>query len=126
MEDETYTAFKKAYVPYNQAMVRDLYAAYEQRPSLVSKAVQELSNGDDFCETRLESAKSLVRLFNLLKSFRAPHKKLADKAYEHAAKDNYREKGSGGYEPGVLHYILQLNLNALQNLKARIQVYERK
>lgn len=124
LEDAMYTEFKKAYVPYNQAMVRDLYRSYEHAPSLVNKIVRELR--DDMCpsDIKLQSAKSLVKLFNLLKSFRTPHKKLADKAYEHAEKAAYREKGSGGYEPGVLQYILQLNLQALDRLKESIEFYE--
>lgn len=124
LEDEMYTEFKKAYVPYNQAIMRDLYSAYEFSPSLISKVINELILDNHFSETKLQGAKALVKLFNLLKSFRAPHKKLADKAYEHAEKDAYREKGSGGYEPGVLQYILQLNLQALDGLKESIQLYE--
>lgn len=124
LDDEMYTDFKKAYVPYNQALIRDLYHTYEHAPSLVSKVVSELTEDYRVSETKLQNAKTLIRLFNLLKSFRAPHKKLADKAYEHAEKDAYREKGSGGYEPGVLQYILQLNLKALEKLKCSIQIYE--
>lgn len=126
LEDEMYTEFKKAYVPYNQAMMRDLYLAYEYAPSLVNKVINELIGDYQVSHIKLQSAKTLVKLFNLLKSFRAPHKKLADEAYKHAEKAAYREKGSGGYEPGVLQYILQLNLQALDRLKESIQLYENK
>ncbi len=125
LEDETYREFKKAYVPYNQGMIRDLYHTYERRLSLVNKVILELTESHSFSEAKLQGAKALIGVFNLLKSFRAPHKKLADEAYEHSQKsEDYREKGSGGYEPGILHYILQLNLQALDRLKESIKVYE--
>ncbi|MDF9795608.1 hypothetical protein OKW21_000871 [Catalinimonas alkaloidigena] len=121
-----YNEFKQAYLPYNQAVMRELYDAYKHLPSLVNKCIQELRQANDYSVVRLDSAKHLIKLFNLLKSFRAPHKKMADEAYEHAAKDAYREKGSGGYEPGVLHLILKLNLEALERLKSSIQDYKNK
>jgi len=124
LSEKAYNEFKQAYVPYNQASVREFYYAYRQRPSLVNKVVRELDESVSYSETKMYSAKSLIKLFNLLKSFRAPHKKLADKAYEHASKDQYREKGSGGYEPGVLKYILELNIQALDRLKHSMQSYE--
>ncbi|MEK6479314.1 monodechloroaminopyrrolnitrin synthase PrnB family protein [Catalinimonas sp. 4WD22] len=124
LEDTDYDEFKQAYLPYNQAGMRELYDAYRHLPSLVNKCISELDHANEISEIRLFSARRLVKLFNLLKSFRAPHKKMADEAYEHAAKDAYREKGSGGYEPGILHYILNLNLQALERLKNSIHWYE--
>lgn len=123
LHDEKYVQFKEAYLPYNQELIRKLYDKYQGLPSLSSKIITELSTSKKYTEDTLAGAKAFNKLFNCLKSFRAPHKKLADEAYVHAGKDEYREKGSGGYDPGILHYISQLNTEIHDRLKVSIKGY---
>lgn len=119
-----YNEFKQAYVAYNQSDMRDLYYIYQHLPSLLNKCIDTLDREDNYSAISLQGAKRLVKIFNLQKSFRAPHKKIADEAYEHAAKVEYRDKGSGGYNPSILQYILVHNLQALDRLKKTIEMYE--
>lgn len=126
LKDEDYEGFKKAYLAYNQMDMRELYDRYVYFPSLVNKCVNELNEAAGYSAICHENIRQLIRLFNLQKSFRAPHKKIADEAYEHAAKAEFRDKGSGGYHPSILQDILHHNLNALDRLKNALEAYTNK
>ncbi len=121
LHDEIYIKFKEDYIPYNQPIIRDLYYKFLDNISLTTRVINTLTSGSNISETELQGAHALIKLFNTLKSFRAPHKKLADQAYEHAEKAEYRSKGSGGYEPEILHYILNHNIQAQERLKSAVQ-----
>jgi hypothetical protein len=123
-EDVQYKEFKNTYVPYIQDYVRNTYFDFLHQDSLVTKVSKVLAN-EPFMAEKLTSAKALIRLFNLLKSFRMPHKKLADEAYAQSAQkeEEHRKKGSGGYEPEILQHILKLNLHYLTQLEENILQY---
>ncbi len=123
LHDEKYVEFKETYLPYNQEFVRELYDKYRQLPSLSTRIIAEMAMSADYSEEVMASVKAFNKLFNCLKSFRAPHKKLADEAYVHTGKDEYREKGSGGYDPGILHYIIHLNAELHEKLKVSTKEY---
>ena len=120
LNDAKLTEFKESYTPYSQLPIRQLYQKYQGMPSLTSQVIQALASEPSHTAQHQRSVKSFQRLFTLLKSFRAPHKKLAEKAYKHAQKSEYRDKGSGGYSPSILQYILQRNLEVLDRLKESV------
>jgi monodechloroaminopyrrolnitrin synthase len=115
--DEMYNEFKTTYLPYIHPHVLRVYQHFVGRESMVSKVVRGV-NEQRFSSpaNALASVKALIRLFTQLKSFRMPHKKLADEAYAHSD-TKQREKGSGGYEPQILAYLLQLTVEHLMKLE---------
>lgn len=124
-DDPMYKEFKGTYVPYIQEYVRAVYHEFLYQDSLVTKVSKSLLGDESYMAEKLQSAKALIRLFNLLKSFRMPHKKLADEAYAQKTQkeDENRKKGSGGYEPEILQHILKLNLQYLNQLEESIVTY---
>lgn len=135
-KDEAYVDFKYTYLPYIQNHVRDIFKEFEGKESLVTKLVNSLQ-GEPFNENVVLSAKALLKLFTMLKSFRMPHKKLADEAYAHSkmasdtphsvsADKEARTKGSGGYSPQILDYILQLTLENNDKVESSLNAYIKK
>lgn len=124
-QDAMYKEFKNTYVPYIQDYVRDVYHEFLYQDSLVAKAIKSLHANEPYKAEKLHGAKSIIRLFNLLKSFRMPHKKLAEEAYAQNVQkeEDHRKKGSGGYEPEILQHILKLNLQSLAKLEESILTY---
>lgn len=118
--DATYKEFKNTYVPYVEAHIRQIYEDFTDLESLVTKVVNAIGKRDYTSRHHMhQSVKSLIRLFNVLKSFRMPHKKLAEEAYtENEGKK--REKGSGGYEPQILSHLLKLTTFHLSKLEESI------
>ena len=117
VNDEAYTEFKSTYLPFSLPEVRDIYYNYLNKPSLITKACHGLKASKD--EASVRSAKALYALSKLQMSFRMPHKKLADKSYEHESKD-HKTKGSGGYSPSVLADIIKLNKERMHELFAHL------
>lgn len=112
--DAAYTSFKEGYLPYNLQFVRDMYWHTKGKPSLVSRVAQALDRhpGTD----TFMAARAVNELCNGLKSFRRPHKKLAEEAYAHN-EDHHRQKGSGGYSTDILQHLIDLQTEKLEWLK---------
>jgi hypothetical protein len=120
-DDSTYTNFKEGYLPYNIALVRDIYKKYKGRPSLISKIESTLKTKGFVRNYR--AAKAVLDLCNVLKSFRMPHKKVAEEAYKHG-EDHHRKKGSGGYSVSILDHIMNLQNEKLASLQAATSMFK--
>ena len=105
VDDSDYITFKEGYLPFNLKFVRDIYWRYKGKPSLVSLVKNNLNANPS--EKSIRAAEVVLEFFNILKSFRMPHKKLAEHAYAHND-EQHREKGSGGYSVNILQSILSL------------------
>lgn len=103
--DENYAKFKEGYLLYNLDFISDIYWRFKNKPSLLSVAVERLKTNAD--ASTLRSAYQINQLGTILKSFRMPHKKLAENAYAHG-EDHHKTKGSGGYSTSILEQILAL------------------
>ncbi|WP_109829885.1 monodechloroaminopyrrolnitrin synthase PrnB family protein [Reichenbachiella versicolor] len=113
--DEEYVKFKKTYLKFNMGFMQEIYDKYDGWDSLLDKMVIKLSR-EGSNDQVLRSAKSLMKLCNSQKSFRKPHKKLADKSYEHQDETG-KDKGSGGYSTDILSYIYSINLEKIGELE---------
>ena len=118
VEDEDYIKFKEGYLPFNLKFVRDIYWRYKGKPSLVSL----VKNNLDINPSRdaIRSAEVVLEFFNILKSFRMPHKKLAEQVYAHSEEHN-RATGSGGYTVDILQHILLLQNQKTSSLQEALQ-----
>lgn len=124
-DDLTYNSFKAGYVPYILPQVREVYQEFENKKSLITNVCETLSRETHKDEVVDASAKSLLKLCQMLKSFRMPHKKLADESYGYENKA-HRTKGSGGYSPEILDYIIKLCLAQINTLKSAYNQYAEK
>jgi monodechloroaminopyrrolnitrin synthase len=104
-DDQTYRDFKEGFLPYNLKPIRDVYHRFTNRPSLVS--LMTLTFEQDPSEENFHAAIALSEILTLLKSFRMPHKKLAESAYAHQD-EHHHQKGSGGYATDILSHIINL------------------
>ena len=112
--DVHYTEFKGTYVPYIHPVMRAVYAAFPAgTPSLVTKICGAAAHGTDV----QPAIKALKECMRQLKSFRMPHKKLAEEAYAHSGAEN-RTHGSGGYSTDILSHILHLMNKQAETLNA--------
>ena len=105
LEDNEYITFKEGYLPFNLKFVRDIYWKYKGKPSLLSVIKDNLDSNPS--KKSIRAAETVLDFFNILKSFRMPHKKLAEQVYAHKDEHN-RAGGSGGYTIDILHHILVL------------------
>lgn len=121
-EDAVYTQFKTSYLPYILPQIRNIYYQFCDKNSLITKICDELQSHPALTQEKIMAVNAILKLCNLLKSFRMPHKKIADKAYSYAQEGN-RTKGSGGYAPEILAHILELNLQQINKLKYYQQQY---
>lgn len=122
LEDHEYIAFKEGYLPFNLKFVRDIYWKYKGKPSLLNVIKDNLAFNPS--EKSVRAAEAVLEFFNILKSFRMPHKKLAEQVYAHK-EDHNRANGSGGYTIDILHRILFLQnqqMIALQDSLAQAKV----
>ncbi len=130
--DQEYNTFKETYVPYIHTRMRAIYHEFKGTHSLVSKACQLVEGKTDFQPAVLESLKSLAACCRLLKSFRMPHKKIAEEAYAHAKVESVpdrevqeqRTHGSGGYSTDILSHILMLTNQQITALEKSIFIYQ--
>lgn len=103
--DATYTAFKEGYLAYNLEAMRSIYHKYGNKESLVNKVERSLMTKPSLAVHKAGAA--LLDIITVLKSFRMPHKKLAESAYAH--QDNHhKQEGSGGYSVDILTHIINL------------------
>ncbi|HYC86268.1 MAG TPA: monodechloroaminopyrrolnitrin synthase PrnB family protein [Chryseosolibacter sp.] len=113
-EDPVYTAFKEGYLPYNLRSMREIYVRFKGKQSLVTRVLRNLEvkpSGEAY-----RSACAVLELCTVLKSFRMPHKKLAESAYAHNDAE-HRHHGSGGYSTDILQHIILLQNEKIQALK---------
>jgi hypothetical protein len=114
-KDATYVSFKEGYLPYNLQFISEIYRLFDGQDSLVTKVFNALKQQPD--EERFQAAQAVLDLCTVLKSFRMPHKKMAEESYS----DNdgsHREKGSGGYTVNILHHILHLQNEKIAKLQS--------
>ncbi len=115
-EDEMYTTFKETYLPYILPELRDIYDEFKGMPSLINQACWLLNNLNHQTKEIKASAKSLLKVSKLLRSFRMPHKKMAEESYNHS-KSDLKTHGSGGYTTGILSHILKLSNEQINKLE---------
>jgi monodechloroaminopyrrolnitrin synthase len=122
-DDQVYTDFKKGYLNYNLPVVREIYYRFENKPSLTTRLAKAFA--EDPSVEHFNSALALSELFTVLKSFRMPHKKVAESAYQHQD-DNHRQKGSGGYAVDILQHIIDLQQAKTASLMAALLMERQK
>ena len=113
-QDEEYSQFKEGYLLYNLDFIGTIYWKFKNKPSLLSTAIMKLKETPSADVSR--SVYQLQQLGNTLKSFRMPHKKLAESAYAQGD-DGHKTKGSGGYAPTILDKILKLQIDRFAELQ---------
>jgi hypothetical protein len=120
--DPMYNEFKETYVPYILPFLRDTYTQQRRQPALYDIVTEWAINQTYRTEEGMDSINGIARLGQLMKSFRAPHKKMADESYQ---KDKQqRAHGSGGYSTDILTHILQFSRLACDNLQEAVQHYK--
>ncbi|MTI19713.1 DUF1864 family protein [Fulvivirga sp. RKSG066] len=119
VRSEVYQQFSRTYVPFTLPWLRDVYFNFMNKPSLVTKVSRMLASNPEN-ETIVKSAKSLLELCKLEKSFRMPHKKMAEESYLHEP-EKTREKGSGGYSTSILGEVLSENIKQMNKLDLAIK-----
>jgi monodechloroaminopyrrolnitrin synthase len=116
--DENYSKFKEGYLLYNLDFISDIYWNFKNQKSLLSKAIEKMKTSPD--AATLRSVYQINQLGTILKSFRMPHKKLAENAYAHG-EDHHKTKGSGGYSTSILEQILTLQIQRFTALSEELQ-----
>src|SRR5690606_18575859 len=76
--EEEYIQFKNTYLPYVLPEMRVIFNEFTGSKSLLNKIAFELAQTNNFDQNILQSVKKIKELCLLLKSFRMPHKKMAD------------------------------------------------
>lgn len=134
-DDAAYDIFKQTYLPYVHPEMRAIFHEFQDQASLLGKCYHLIVRQHvEFHPVVYQSLCALRHCFQQLKSFRMPHKKVAEEAYAHAAgadglsdamerADAYRSNGSGGYSPGVLSHIVDLTNKKAAMLDACISFY---
>jgi hypothetical protein len=122
-QDKHYKEFKYTYLPYVQSSMREVFTAFEGKSSLLTQVCNSLDADCSYSERTIRSAKALLLIGTRIKSFRMPHKKMADEAYKHQG-EGKREKGSGGYTPEILSHILDLTLTQFYKLENSMHSYQ--
>ncbi len=117
VHDHTYTKFKEGYLDYNMDFVRDTYWRWATKPSLTTKVTRALQEHPS--PGIIRAAQSIQKLFMILKSFRMPHRKMANDTYQQG-EDHHKKNGSGGYQVSVLDFILQLQALRHEPLQAAL------
>jgi hypothetical protein len=139
-DDAEYQIFKATYLPYVHPEMRKVYIQFQNRDSLLGKCYKNIvKNNIDFDPSVYASMRALRMCFQQLKSFRMPHRKVAEEAYAHTAGElhgcahtrnsisqDYRTNGSGGYSPDILSHIVKLTNQKTAKLDACIAFYELK
>jgi hypothetical protein len=137
-DDAEYNIFKETYLRYVHPEMRKIYIQYQNRDSLLGKCYKSIVKSNiDFDPSVYASMRALRICFQQLKSFRMPHKKVAEEAYshtsgeyhgcdhaKHSTSQEYRTNGSGGYSPDILSHIVKLTNQKTAKLDACIAFYE--
>lgn len=121
-DEEEYVKFRNTYLPYVLPEMRVIFKEFSGSKSLLTKISSILDKADSFDQNMLQSLKRLKELCLLLKSFRMPHKKMADESYSHEG-ETTRQKGSGGYQTDILAYIIKVNFERIDNFEKSLQRY---
>lgn len=116
--EATYLQFKQGLLPYSHPHFRQMYATFQNQPSLLTKVCQQLKTAPK-SQDILDGANSVMKLFKILLTFRKPHMKIAEQAYVHT-EHHVREQGSGGYRSDTLSYIIDLTTQAMNQLAESI------
>lgn len=120
--DPLYNEFKETYLPYILSYLRDTYKEQGRQPSLLDKLSDWAAEQEKQSAAGLEAFKILNKLCLQMKSFRMPHKKVAEEAYE---KDKQqRAHGSGGYTTDILTTIIQHTQVSGQKLEEAYNRYQ--
>ncbi|MEP2025270.1 MAG: monodechloroaminopyrrolnitrin synthase PrnB family protein [Reichenbachiella sp.] len=115
--NEEYVEFKTKYLPFNLSFMRDIYDFYSGKESLVDVAIRMLEEKPN--DQVVASSQALLKLCNMQKSFRMPHKKLAEESYKYQ-EETGQDKGSGGYSTDILQFILEANSQRIDSLSSSI------
>lgn len=115
--DRSYKVFREHLIPILTPQFREIFAMFQRKHSLVRIIGELLTNHHEITTTLLESAESLNRLLDILVRFRNPHKRLAERAFEHL---DTSATGSSGYRPDILGHIADLTAEAKYELKQQI------
>ena len=119
--DAEYVKFKNTYLPYVLPEMRTIFNEFSGSKSLLNKVAGMLEQTHRFDQNVMQSVKKIKELCLLLKSFRMPHKKMADESYKHEG--NNRQTGSGGYHTDILGYIIKLNFERIDLFEESVQRY---
>ena len=120
--DPVYNEFKETYVPYILPFLRDTFDQQKRQPSVFDVVADWANQQEVKTMEGIRSINAVARLGLLMKSFRAPHKKMADESYE---KDKQkRAHGSGGYSTDILTHILQFSRDACEKMKDAAKYYK--
>jgi monodechloroaminopyrrolnitrin synthase len=114
--DQEYNDFKRTYLPYVRPVWRLVYDSYEGQRSLVSRIRNILGKTTPHYEEGYQAASEVMAIGNRLKSFRMPHRKMAEEAYV-SQSEGHRSQGSGGYETSILSRVIMLMLLQLKSLE---------
>lgn len=117
LKDADYEKFKEGYLPFNFQFIRDMYWKYKNKQSVWSIVIENLETHPS--EETVKAAEAALGFSYILKSFRMPHKKLADQSYSHKEEFN-KQTGSGGYTVDILQRILDLQNDKIHLLQESI------
>ena len=117
-DDPAYREFKETYLPYVLPAYRAVYARFATEPALIDRALDEARAAGTQGEHVRAGLTALERVFKVLLRFRAPHLKLAERAYE--AGRSGPTTGSGGYAPSMLGDLLTLTCAARSRIRAAL------
>jgi monodechloroaminopyrrolnitrin synthase len=120
--EEEYIKFKQTYLPYILPEMRIIFNEFSGSKSLLTQMSSMLEHAPTFDHNVFQSIKKIKELCLLLKSFRMPHKKMAEESYNHDG-ENTRKQGSGGYQTDILAYIMKLNFNKFDNFEKSVHGY---
>ncbi|KWC76163.1 monodechloroaminopyrrolnitrin synthase PrnB family protein [Burkholderia cepacia] len=113
-----YREFKETYLPYVLPAFGAIYARFAGAPSLVDRVLGEVQASGARGEPVVAGLAALDRVFEILLRFRAPHVKLAERAYEVGRSGP--TIGSGGYAPSMLGDLLTLTRAVRSRLRAAL------
>jgi monodechloroaminopyrrolnitrin synthase len=116
-EDPAYTSFKEGYLPYNLPLIREIYRRFNGKASLLSRIEDNLNTKAS--PEYVRAAQAALDLCTVLKSFRMPHKKMAEEAYSHGD-DHHKNQGSGGYSTDILQHIIRLQNEKIGSLQTSL------
>jgi len=117
-DHQGYREFKETYLPYVLPAFRAIYARFAGQPALVDRALDDARAARARGDAVGAGLTALDRVFEVLLRFRAPHVKLAERAYEVGRSGP--SIGSGGYAPSMLGDLLTLTRAARSRVRAAL------
>jgi monodechloroaminopyrrolnitrin synthase len=119
--EELYQQFQQDFLPYCLPKYRQLYANFQNQPSLITKFCTYIAN-NQVNSAVIEAANIILGFFKILIKFRKPHIKVVTQAYTHI-ENHVRDSGSGGYQSSMLNYITTLTEKAMLQMSMNITEY---